>query len=90
MNAGIHDAWSLANAIAAVRAGAPLTVLEQAADERARIARELLVPRTDTMVADQGRWIDRVRRLLRDNTAARQYLSEAAMLDMVDLSPRES
>lgn len=87
MNAGIHDAWMLAHAIAEVLGGAPMATLDQTVADRERIARDKLLPRTDTMVSDPGRWIDRVSHLLQDDTAGRRYLSEAAMLDMVNLSP---
>lgn len=80
MNAGIHDAWTVARALLAGGIGAA-----QAAAERHRIARDLLLPRTDRSVAGGEGWLDRVRVTAADPAAARAFLREGAMLDMVVL-----
>jgi 2-polyprenyl-6-methoxyphenol hydroxylase-like FAD-dependent oxidoreductase len=83
MNCGIHDAWVFARAIIAALADGDLVPVREAALERQRIIREQLLPRTDGMVSAQGTWLERVRGLIDEPDRARQYLSEAAMLDMV-------
>lgn len=92
MNCGIHDAFHIATAMAAVtRDGVPQEGLFQVVDERQRVARELLIPRTDAMVSAEGAWIDRVRSLLTDPAKAREHLRQTAMLDMTTpLSNRQA
>jgi 2-polyprenyl-6-methoxyphenol hydroxylase-like FAD-dependent oxidoreductase len=79
MNAGIHDAWSVARAL--LSGGLPAAAA--AAEERRRIARDLLLPRTDRSVAGGEGWLERVRATAADPAAARAFLREGAMLDMV-------
>ncbi|MFN6953266.1 MAG: FAD-dependent oxidoreductase, partial [Acetobacteraceae bacterium] len=57
MNAGIHDAWTVARALLA--GGIPAAAA--AAEERHRIARDLLLPRTDRSVSGGEGWLERVR-----------------------------
>lgn len=85
MNCGIHDAYVLARAAVQALKGGDPAPLRQAAESRTRMARDCLIPRTDTMVSATGTWIDRVGRLLHDAEQGRAYLRESAMLDMVDL-----
>ena len=59
--------------------------LAVASDERLRVAREMLLPRTDTMVSQEAAWIERISRLLEDRDLARDHLAKSSMLDMVDL-----
>lgn len=81
MNAGIHDAWTVARAL--LSGGIPAATA--AAEERHRIARDLLLPRTDRSVAGGEGWLERVRATAADASAARGFLREGAMLDMVAL-----
>ncbi len=88
MNCGIHDGFVIANAMAdAVRTGtrAPLDAV---AAERHRVSRDMLLPRTDTMVSQEKAWIAKVEGLLSDKDKARAYLAQTAMLDMVELPAR--
>jgi 2-polyprenyl-6-methoxyphenol hydroxylase-like FAD-dependent oxidoreductase len=85
MNAGIHDAYATANAMVRALRDADVAGLHRASDERLRVAREMLIPRTDSMVSQEGTWIERVSQLLTDADLARDHLSKTAMLDMVDL-----
>lgn len=81
MNAGIHDAWEVAGALAAGGIGAAT----DAARARHRIARDLLLPRTDRNVTGGADWLDRIRAMAGDPEAARAHLRSTAMLDMVTL-----
>lgn len=81
MNAGIHDAWTIARALLA--GGLPAG--RAAAEERQRIAREMLLPRTDRSVTGGEGWLERVRAMAADPDSARAFLREGAMLDMVAL-----
>jgi 2-polyprenyl-6-methoxyphenol hydroxylase-like FAD-dependent oxidoreductase len=85
MNCGIHDAWVFAHAIIKSLSTGEPSAIEAAAQTRHRIIREQLLPRTDGMVSRQGSWLERVRSMIHDADAARRYLSEAAMLDMVTI-----
>ncbi len=82
MNCGIHDAWALAHAIAAAPDGADAAFVAAAADERLRVARDMLIPRTDRNVAGGAAWLDRIRTMAADPAEAAAYLRTAAMLDM--------
>ena len=53
-----------------------------AADERRRVASEMLIPRTDRNVAGGENWLDQVRSMAADPGEARAYLRTTAMLDM--------
>ena len=59
-----------------------------AAAERHRVAREMLLPRTDTMVSQEKAWIEKVEGLLSSREKGAAYLAQTAMLDMVDLPAR--
>jgi 2-polyprenyl-6-methoxyphenol hydroxylase-like FAD-dependent oxidoreductase len=84
MNAGIHDADAIARAmVASLRADDP-GLVARAADERRRIAAELLIPRTDRTVMGGPDWLDHIRKTAADPAAARAYLLTSAMLDMVE------
>lgn len=84
MNAGIHDADAIARAtVAALRAGDP-EIVARAADERRRIAAELLIPRTDRTVMGGPEWLAHIRKTAADPVAANAYLLTSAMLDMVE------
>lgn len=75
MNAGVHDAYTLAATLAA---GGDL---DNWATARLRVTRESLLERTDRAVASGSAWLARAEAVSRDPDAARQWLFEAAMLD---------
>jgi hypothetical protein len=74
--------------MAAAVAGGGRGALDAVADERHRVAGEMLLPRTDTMVSQEKAWIEKVNGLLSDTDKARAYLGQTAMLDMVELPAR--
>lgn len=80
MNAGIHDAVALADALRS--GGDPVA----AAAERRRVAETELIPRTDRTVSGGGAWSGSVAAIARDPAAALPYLRSTAMLDMLDRS----
>jgi 2-polyprenyl-6-methoxyphenol hydroxylase-like FAD-dependent oxidoreductase len=88
MNCGIHDGFVIATAMVNAIANGDIAGLEQAANERHRVSRDLLLPRTDTMVSQEKAWIEKVDGLLSDKDKASAYLAQTAMLDMVKLPAR--
>ncbi len=82
MNCGIHDAYGVALAIIRALRGDGPAAVEAAADERRRVATEMLIPRTDRNVAGGEKWLDQVRSMAADPAQARSYLRTTAMLDM--------
>jgi 2-polyprenyl-6-methoxyphenol hydroxylase-like FAD-dependent oxidoreductase len=77
MNAGIHDAMTLAASFA----NGSDAALDQWAATRLRVVREALLPRTDSRVAaDPGDEVARMAAL--GPAAARQWAREASMLDL--------
>ncbi|GLR52544.1 FAD-dependent monooxygenase [Shinella yambaruensis] len=88
MNCGIHDGFVIANAMVAALSSGDDTALKEAAVERHRVARDMLLPRTDTMVSQEKAWIEKVNGLLSDREKAAAYLAQTAMLDMVELPAR--
>lgn len=88
MNCGIHDVQALAHAIIrALREHRPELVVA-AADERKRVAEEMLIPRTDRNVAGGQDWLQTIRDLASSRAAAADYLATAAMLDMLERPAR--
>ncbi|MEQ9259650.1 MAG: NAD(P)/FAD-dependent oxidoreductase [Roseovarius sp.] len=83
MNAGIHDAFALAPAAHEALESGDLTPLEQAAWWRERVARLLLIPRTDENVATGLARAQAIGELARNPAAAEAYLVKQAMLDML-------
>ncbi|MFF2652692.1 FAD-dependent monooxygenase [Streptomyces sp. NPDC058045] len=89
MNCGLHDAFDLASALAAVVHGdAGPDALAQAADRRRRVVSEVVIPRTEQRAAgadgQSGALASAVadlRRIAGDEDAARRYLLEASMFD---------
>lgn len=82
MNCGLHDAFAIAPAIVeALRSGDHETVAT-AADERRRVATEMLIPRTDRNVAGGEAWLDQVKRMAADPAKRVAHLRASAMLDM--------
>jgi len=87
MNCGIHDAFHIATAMAEAIEGQGEERLHAVAAQRHSVGKDMLIPRTDSMVSAVGSWIDRVRRLLTDETHALQHLQQTAMLDMTPALP---
>lgn len=84
MNCGIHDAQALAHAIIrALREHRPALVAA-AAEERKRVAEEMLIPRTDRNVAGGEDWLQTIRGIASSRAASTDYLATAAMLDMLE------
>ncbi|WP_439598349.1 FAD-dependent oxidoreductase [Falsiroseomonas sp.] len=81
MNAGIHDAMTLAATLPRVLGGAPEQLLQGWADSRLAVVREALLPRTDSRVAaSPAEEVSRMAAL----TPAEQlvWAREASMLDL--------
>jgi 2-polyprenyl-6-methoxyphenol hydroxylase-like FAD-dependent oxidoreductase len=82
MNCGIHDAFALTQAIASCIESADTSPVEAAADERRRVATQMLLPRTDRNVAGGEAWLAHIRALASDAAQRKAYLRTSAMLDM--------
>jgi 2-polyprenyl-6-methoxyphenol hydroxylase-like FAD-dependent oxidoreductase len=82
MNCGIHDAFAMALAIGAALRGEDPAVVAAAADERRRVATQLLIPRTDRNVAGGPAWLDQVRAMAGSPAKTLAHLRSTAMLDM--------
>ncbi len=83
MNAGIHDAMTLAATLDAVRRGGDEALLDAWAEARLRVVREALLPRTDARVAaDPSGEAARMAALVARPEAAREWAREASMLDI--------
>jgi 3-(3-hydroxy-phenyl)propionate hydroxylase len=89
MNSGIHDAYHLAEALAAVVHGGPESLLDAYDLERRGLARDLVQKQTDKNykdlaareLADIERRNSELREAAADPEAARRYLLRTAMLD---------
>ena len=82
MNSGLHDAFAVAQAIIAASGGGDRQIVDDAVDERRRVATQMLIPRTDRNVAGGDAWLDHVRSMAADPAQALAYLRSTAMLDM--------
>jgi 2-polyprenyl-6-methoxyphenol hydroxylase-like FAD-dependent oxidoreductase len=82
MNCGMHDAFSVALAIVKALHGEGLAVVEAVADERRRVATQMLIPRTDRNVAGGNAWLDQLRAMAGSPAKTVAYLRSTAMLDM--------
>ena len=81
MNAGIHDAMTLAETLDQVLGGGPDSLLDAWAAARLAVVRDTLLPRTDSRVAaDPAQEVARMAALTPDE--ARAWAREASMLDM--------
>lgn len=81
MNAGIHDAMTLAATLDAVLRGAPDALLQSWAEARLRTVRDALLPRTDARVAASP--ADEVARMVALTPAETlTWAREASMLDI--------
>ena len=81
MNCGMHDAFALTRAIVDANGGDAREV-EDASDERRRVATQMLIPRTDRNGAGGDAWLAHVREMANDRAKAVAHLRTAAMLDM--------
>jgi len=81
MNCGMHDAYALAHAIIEANGGDTQPV-DDASDERRRVATQMLIPRTDRNVAGGDAWLDHVREMANDRDKTVSHLRTTAMLDM--------
>ena len=81
MNCGMHDAYAITRAIIQANGG-DSRLVEEAADERRRVATQMLIPRTDRNVAGGDAWLDHVRETASDREKAVALLRTTAMLDM--------
>jgi 2-polyprenyl-6-methoxyphenol hydroxylase-like FAD-dependent oxidoreductase len=84
MNCGLQDAVSAAEAIA-VAIHDPMAgeaALSRYAAERRKIATDMLIPRTDRVVAGGPAWLEKVRATAADPVAAENFLLGTSMLDM--------
>jgi len=75
MNAGLHDAATLAATIAAGRS------LDAWAQAREAVTRDVLLERTDRAVATGAAWLDAAIAAAATPESARAWLAEGAMLD---------
>ena len=81
MNAGIQDAITLADTLAAIAAGGSGALLDAWAQARLEVVTGALLPRTDRTVRGGG-WLDQVRAAAADPEAARAFLVDACMIDI--------
>ncbi len=82
MNCGIHDAYILAAAIEnAIQTGSHNQV-QEAQQERLRVARDELLPRTDRNVAGKEEWLAYITDVAADDIKAREYLLGSSMIDI--------
>lgn len=84
MNAGLHDAATLAATLAAVLAGADAALLDRWEQARLRVTAEVLLARTDRAVASASAWRDEAVAAAADPARAGAWLAAAAMLDTCD------
>jgi 2-polyprenyl-6-methoxyphenol hydroxylase-like FAD-dependent oxidoreductase len=84
MNCGIHDADCLARAIIKAMPDDRIDWVQEAANQRFAIARDMLIPRTDRNISGGDNWLDTIKTMAADKQAATDYLATAAMLDMLD------
>ncbi len=83
MNAGLHDAMTLAAVLAGLPRNDEEARLAAWAAARLAVAREALLPRTDARVADDpGSEVARMHAIAAEPERARQWLREACMLDI--------
>ena len=80
MNCGMHDAFALTRAIVASNGDA--RAVDEASDERRRVATQMLIPRTDRNVAGGHEWLAHVREMANDRAKTVSHLRTTAMLDM--------
>lgn len=84
LNAGLHDAFALAQGAIAAKAENSLEPLARAAEARERVAREMLIPRTDQNIKTGRERLASIVETARDEATLRDFLKRQAMLDMLD------
>jgi 2-polyprenyl-6-methoxyphenol hydroxylase-like FAD-dependent oxidoreductase len=84
MNCGVHDAWALGARLAEAWRSGDFEPAHAIAQERRRVASEVLIPRTDSRVSGAREWLAQVRALAADKEASLVYLRETCMLDMAE------
>lgn len=84
MNCGFHDAYAVASSIVAdlAQQDHSMSAFTEALEERLRIARDVLLPRTDKNVTGKQDWLDFIAAAAADPKQARSYLLTSSMLDM--------
>jgi 2-polyprenyl-6-methoxyphenol hydroxylase-like FAD-dependent oxidoreductase len=85
MNCGMHDAYALTRAIIGSN-GSDAYAVEDASDERRRVATQMLIPRTDRNVAGGDAWLSYIREMANDRAKTVSHLRTTAMLDMASLA----
>ncbi len=83
LNAGIHDALALAQGLEAAADAASLEPLHKVADERGRITRDILIPRTDATIGTGRERLRRIVYISKDPDKLPGFLHQQAMLDML-------
>ncbi|USQ80129.1 FAD-dependent monooxygenase [Ornithinimicrobium faecis] len=88
MNCGLHDAYAMARATAQALDGSPLAAFEDAGDERRRVVRDVIVPRTESRAAGSDGDTDALtmaiaaaKALAEDPHRAFTFLYEASLFD---------
>jgi 2-polyprenyl-6-methoxyphenol hydroxylase-like FAD-dependent oxidoreductase len=84
MNAGLHDAATLAATVAAVLGGGDAALLDAWERARLRVTQEVLLARTDRAVASASAWRDDAVAAAADPARAEAWLVAASMLDTCD------
>ena len=84
LNAGVHDALALAQGLTAAVAQGSLEPLHRVADERGRVTREILIPRTDATIGTGRERLRRIVEISKDSDQLPNYIHKQAMLDMLD------
>lgn len=84
LNAGVHDAFALAQGLIRTVADGKLEHLHSASDARARVSRDVLLPRTDQNVGTGRERVARIIETSKDAAKTKDYLARQAMLDMLD------
>lgn len=84
LNAGLQDAFALARAAIASRQVGSLEPLAQAARKRERVARDMLIPRTDQNVKTGRARLAEIIDTAKDPELLAGFLERQAMLDMLD------
>lgn len=88
LNCGLHDAYSMARAIAEVLDGAPISVFEDTAIERRNVIKDIIIPRTESRAAGSDgnaealtSAVARISELAGDEQRSFDFVYQAAMLD---------
>lgn len=89
MNGGIHDAWSLADKLIAVRQGADPALLDRYERQRRSVARDDIVAQADsnrarmntTDESERRAHLDHLKRIAADPQQARAFLRKSSMIE---------